>query len=61
LKNGFIEHHLKRTMRREEWYTLTEKGEKILEFIEEIEEIKRSYKVDRHSHWNYSGSRVWWV
>jgi len=48
-------------MRREEWYTLTEKGEKILEFIEEIEEIKRSYKVDRHSHWNYSGSRVWWV
>jgi len=39
LKNGFIEHHLKRTTKREEFYTLSEKGERILKFIEEIEEI----------------------
>ncbi|KYK38396.1 MAG: hypothetical protein AYK18_17340 [Theionarchaea archaeon DG-70] len=39
LKNGIIEHHLKRTTKREEFYTLSEKGERILKLIEEIEEI----------------------
>jgi len=39
LRNGIIEHHLKRTDKKEEWYTLTEKGERTLEKIEEIEKI----------------------
>ena len=42
LKSGIIEHHLKRAMKREEWYTLTKKGEKILSKIEEIEKIINS-------------------
>jgi len=39
LKSGIIEHHLKRTTKREEFYTLSKKGEKILNLIEKIEEI----------------------
>lgn len=39
LRIGFIEHHLKRTVKKEEWYTLTKKGERVLNLIDEIEEI----------------------
>ncbi|MBU7011925.1 MAG: winged helix-turn-helix transcriptional regulator [Theionarchaea archaeon] len=42
LKNGLIEHHLRRSIKKEEWYTLSEKGERILKLIEEIEEIINS-------------------
>ena len=44
LKNCLIEHHLKRTNKKEEWYTLTEKGEKILKYVKEIEELERTTK-----------------
>ena len=36
---GIIEHHFERKDRRNEWYTLTEKGKRILEAIIRLENI----------------------
>ena len=33
---GLIQHHLERLETRREWYTTTEKGRKILEYLNEI-------------------------
>ena len=35
---GIIEHHFERKDKRKEWYTLTEKGKKILEAIMRLED-----------------------
>ncbi len=36
---GIIEHHLTREDKRREWYTLTEKGEKVIEVIIKLEKV----------------------
>ena len=36
---GIIEHHLTREDKRREWYTLTEKGEKVIEVIMKLEKV----------------------
>ena len=36
---GLIEHHLTREVKRVEWYTITEKGRKILQYLKKMEEI----------------------
>lgn len=39
ITHGLIEHNYERHIPRKEWYTLTEKGKKVLEYIEKILEI----------------------
>ncbi|MBU7028487.1 MAG: winged helix-turn-helix transcriptional regulator [Theionarchaea archaeon] len=39
IKLGIIEHHFERKNKRNEWYTLTEKGKRILEEIKKLENI----------------------
>jgi len=39
MKLGIIEHHFERKEKRNEWYTLTEKGKEILEEIMKLENI----------------------
>ncbi|MBU7028899.1 MAG: winged helix-turn-helix transcriptional regulator [Theionarchaea archaeon] len=38
IKLGIIEHHFERKYKRKEWYTLTEKGKRILEAITRLED-----------------------
>jgi len=39
IKLGIIEHHFERKSKRKEWYTLTEKGERIFEAILRLENV----------------------
>ena len=39
LEYGLIEHHLVRKVKRREWYTITEKGKKILKHMNEMIKI----------------------
>ncbi len=39
MKLGLIEHHVIRIERKREWYTITEKGKKVLEYMEKIIEV----------------------
>ncbi|MBU7017849.1 MAG: winged helix-turn-helix transcriptional regulator [Theionarchaea archaeon] len=36
LRLGILEHHLEREEKRREWYTLTDKGKKLVKLLEEI-------------------------
>lgn len=38
IRLGIIKHHFERKDKRNEWYTLTEKGKRILEAIEKLED-----------------------
>lgn len=38
-KVGLVEHHIKKEKTRKEWYTITEKGRKVLRIIQKISEI----------------------
>jgi DNA-binding HxlR family transcriptional regulator len=42
LKFGLVEHHLVKKNARKEWYSLTERGEKILKHLEEMAELVES-------------------
>ncbi len=39
IRHGLIEHNYQRSISRKEWYTITEKGKKVLEHMEKIMEI----------------------
>jgi DNA-binding MarR family transcriptional regulator len=41
LKSGLICHHFERTDRRREWYTLTDKGRRVLECLHTLEGYMR--------------------
>ena len=41
MKLGLIEHHFIRVERKREWYTITEKGKKVLEYVEKIMEVAK--------------------
>ena len=42
LRFGLIEHHLERIETRREWYSITDKGRKILNYLNEILELINS-------------------
>ncbi len=39
LSLGLIEHHIKKEGKRREWYELTEKGEKVVQWLRNLEKI----------------------
>ena len=39
LKYGLIEHHYERHDVRKEWYTLTEKGDEVLQYVEDVVKV----------------------
>lgn len=39
IKYGLIEHHYERHDVRKEWYTLTEKGEQVLRYVEDVVKV----------------------
>ncbi len=39
LKCNLIEHHFEKEETRKEWYTITEKGRKVLELLKALEEL----------------------
>ncbi|MBU7046375.1 MAG: winged helix-turn-helix transcriptional regulator [Theionarchaea archaeon] len=43
---GIIEHHLAREDKRREWYTLTQKGEKVVKVITKLERVFQVYETD---------------
>jgi DNA-binding HxlR family transcriptional regulator len=43
LEFGLIKHHVTKLERKMEWYTITEKGKKIVHYLKEMEEIIREY------------------
>ena len=40
---GLIEHHITKSERKKEWYTITKKGNKILHYLKKMEEIIPEY------------------
>ncbi len=42
LKFNLIEHHYERAELKREWYTLTEKGKKVLEYAENMAKLQQS-------------------
>jgi DNA-binding HxlR family transcriptional regulator len=42
LKFKLIEHHYERIKSKREWYTLTEKGKKVLEYAENVAKLQQS-------------------
>jgi DNA-binding HxlR family transcriptional regulator len=45
LASGLICHHFERTDRRREWYTLTDKGRRVLECLHTLEDYMRDGSV----------------
>ena len=39
LKFKIIEHHFEKKPKKKEWYTITEKGEKVLQYLKELTEL----------------------
>lgn len=39
LSSLLIEHHLKRTDKKEEWYEITEKGKRFVKILEQLEKL----------------------
>jgi len=39
LKFGLVEHHLTKVEKKREWYTITDKGKKVLYYLREMERI----------------------
>ena len=40
---GLIEHHVIKQERKNEWYTITKKGKKIVRYIRKMEEVIQEY------------------